>query len=173
MISNVPGEIIKKYQKYNNIKFILPNINREELLRNYFSGADIFILPTRYDVFGMVFLEAMSCGLPVITVEEYATPEIVSDKTTGFLLKKCKTVYHKLFSRFSRRKWIALGKRVKEIDEPELVEEIVEKTSILIENEKLRKDMGENARQEISGGKFSIKNRNEKLKRIYADAVSS
>jgi regulator of replication initiation timing len=53
------------------------------------------------------------------------------------------------------------------------VNQIVEKTSLLVENASLRRRLGRQARASIEEGKFSIKNRNTKLKRIFDEAVSA
>jgi glycosyltransferase involved in cell wall biosynthesis len=52
-----------------------------------------------------------------------------------------------------------------------VIKELVEKTSIFIEDERLRRRMGIAGRREIEAGKFSIKRRNEKLKRIFGEAI--
>ena len=48
-----------------NIHF-LPFMNQNELAC-YYAAADIFIMPTRYDIWGLVINEAMSFGLPVLS----------------------------------------------------------------------------------------------------------
>lgn len=55
-------------------------------LPRYYHLADIFILPSLYESFGIVFIEAMAAGLPIITTKTAAIPEIVS-KNTGILVK--------------------------------------------------------------------------------------
>ena len=49
---------------------------------------DIMILPTKRDYFPTVILEAMRCGMPVISTREGAIPEIVDDGQNGFLVEK-------------------------------------------------------------------------------------
>ena len=51
------------------------------------------------------------------------------------------------------------------------MEELVEKTSILIDDEKLRRKMGKAGRQEIETGKFSLEKRNERLRKIFDKAT--
>lgn len=51
-----------------------------------YRAADIFVLPTRVEPFGLVFLEAMAAGLPVIGTRISAVPEIVADGDTGILV---------------------------------------------------------------------------------------
>ncbi|MCM8831633.1 MAG: glycosyltransferase family 4 protein [Candidatus Omnitrophica bacterium] len=49
---------------------------------------DIFVLPTYYDAFGIVLIEAMAAGCPVISTRVGAIPEIVIEGETGILVKK-------------------------------------------------------------------------------------
>jgi glycosyltransferase involved in cell wall biosynthesis len=53
---------------------------------NLYSQADVFVMPTYAEAFGMVFLEAMAAGLPVIASQLPQIYEIVSDGETGFLV---------------------------------------------------------------------------------------
>ena len=56
-----------------------------ERLRSAYVEADVFCLPTRFEPFGIVFLEAMFHGLPCIGPDAWAIPEIIEDGETGFL----------------------------------------------------------------------------------------
>ena len=38
-------------------------------LREFYLASDVFALPTRSDVWGLVINEAMACGLPVVTTD--------------------------------------------------------------------------------------------------------
>lgn len=49
-------------------------------------GADVFVLPTRDEAFGIVFQEAAAAGLPAIGTRLNAVPEIVHDGETGLLV---------------------------------------------------------------------------------------
>lgn len=51
-----------------------------------YEQADIFVMPTYRDSFGMVYLEAMASGLPVVAGRISAVPEIVDQGKTGFLV---------------------------------------------------------------------------------------
>jgi len=68
IVGGEPQEEIKKFVEDNNltnVKFIGLLTSKE--LSKYYAMADIFMLCTRTDVWGLVILEAMSYGLPVIT----------------------------------------------------------------------------------------------------------
>lgn len=58
----------------------------EKWFRCWFE-ADIFVLPTRSEAFGMVLQEAAAAGLPVVSTGINAIPEIVTNGLTGILLK--------------------------------------------------------------------------------------
>lgn len=53
---------------------------------NTYLEADIFIFPTQHETFGLVNLEAMEAGLPVVSTMEGSIPEIVDNGKTGFLV---------------------------------------------------------------------------------------
>ena len=48
--------------------------------------ADIFVLPTRQEAFGLVFQEAAAAGLPRIGTRTSAVPELIADGTSGLLV---------------------------------------------------------------------------------------
>ncbi|WP_171299522.1 glycosyltransferase family 4 protein [Enterococcus cecorum] len=78
----------------NDIKLSLPK-NVEILdfvdkstLEKYYLAADIFVLPTREDIWGLVINEAMGKGLPVITTDRCgAGLELVKDGGNGYIIK--------------------------------------------------------------------------------------
>ncbi len=60
---------------------------RTEDVGKYYGMADIFVLPSRYEPFANVCLEAMACGLPVITTKTNGASELVKEGENGFLLE--------------------------------------------------------------------------------------
>lgn len=56
----------------------------------YFKNADVFVFPTFYhnETFGLVILEAMQAGLPVISTMEGGIPDVVLDGVTGILVEQ-------------------------------------------------------------------------------------
>lgn len=55
-------------------------------LERYYRAADIFIMLSKFDTFGMVVLEAMAASLPVIVSSNVGAKDIVEDGINGFVL---------------------------------------------------------------------------------------
>ncbi|MBN2124045.1 MAG: glycosyltransferase family 4 protein, partial [Deltaproteobacteria bacterium] len=55
-------------------------------IEKYYFASDIFIMPSSYDTFGMVVLEAMMAGLPVIITEKVGAKDLIRSGTQGFVL---------------------------------------------------------------------------------------
>jgi glycosyltransferase involved in cell wall biosynthesis len=55
-------------------------------LPKFFALADVFVLPSRIDSFGMVVSEALACGLPVIVTENVGAKDLVCEGVSGWII---------------------------------------------------------------------------------------
>ena len=172
MICDVPEQFKRKYSSFENIKIYEPKFSREVLYEKFYSKADIFVLPTRSDTFGMVFLEAMAFELPIVTVDGFARDEIIEDGKNGFIVEGYPyKIFDENYQHSTKYGHFSLiEKHLTEKDKNKVASNLVEKLSILIEDENLMKRMGKNGKK-ILKEKFSIENRNKKLRRIYEEAL--
>jgi D-inositol-3-phosphate glycosyltransferase len=65
------------------VKFV--GMKRQEELPDYYNAAEMVIMPSHYESFGMVTLEAMACGTPVITTNVAGVSQLI-DKKHGALI---------------------------------------------------------------------------------------
>jgi UDP-glucose:(heptosyl)LPS alpha-1,3-glucosyltransferase len=61
-------------------------------LRRIYAAADMFILPTIYDPFSNACLEALACGLPVITTRANGFSEIIEDRIHGCIVNRANDI---------------------------------------------------------------------------------
>lgn len=87
----------------------------QDTLPYYYSAAEAVVVPSHYESFGMVALEAMACGIPVVASQIGGLVFLVQDGVTGFTVP---------------------------VDEPQAM---AERLTELINNPELRLDMGANA----------------------------
>jgi glycosyltransferase involved in cell wall biosynthesis len=76
--------LVEAQRAVNNVEF-LGYVSHEELPTHY-AWCDLMALPSHYEGFANVYLEAMSCGKPVIGCTTGGTPEAVIDGATGLLV---------------------------------------------------------------------------------------
>jgi glycosyltransferase involved in cell wall biosynthesis len=60
----------------------------EETKYQLLAAADLFVLPSLHEAFGLVYLEAMHCGLPVVATVPGGHEDFLSDGRTGFLVPR-------------------------------------------------------------------------------------
>jgi glycosyltransferase involved in cell wall biosynthesis len=70
----------------NNVRFLGALPNDDDVVR-WYRRADIFCLPSVQEGFGMVFVEAMASGLPVVATLSAAIPEVVPRNRAGLLVQ--------------------------------------------------------------------------------------
>ena len=64
----------------------LGEVVREEMFR-FYSAGDLFVFPGIRESLGMVYLEAQSCGLPVVAFADGGVPEVVAHEVSGYLVR--------------------------------------------------------------------------------------
>jgi UDP-glucose:(heptosyl)LPS alpha-1,3-glucosyltransferase len=107
--------LAKKLGISDKIRF---NIGLTSEIYKYFAASDIFLFPTLYEPFGLVILEAMASGLPVVTSKIAGAAELIEDGKEGLLLEN-----------------------------PKNPKEIADKLNYLLSNESLLRKMGRDARK--------------------------
>lgn len=89
-------------------------------IANEYLSSSVYALPSRFEGFGMVLIEAMACGIPCVAFDCPCGPrDIIKDGEDGFLVENGN------------------------------IKQFAKQLSILIENEQLRKKMGKNARRNV------------------------
>lgn len=85
VVSRVTSEITDRYRGAP-ISFVDSRLPRTEVVERLLPSADLFVLPTLQESFGMAALEALAAGLPIVATDVYALREIVEDGRNGILL---------------------------------------------------------------------------------------
>ena len=91
-----------------------------ETLPLYYNAADVCVVPSHYESFGLVAVEAMASGVPVVASRVGGLTGTVKDGETGYLVP-----------------WLC-------------PEPFAERIELLLENEPLRKDLGESGREAMA-----------------------
>jgi len=76
--------IFNKYKNNKNIKHL--KSQPENDLKNFYNFSDVFVSCSLEDGFSMVQLQAMACGLPIITTFNTGASELINDGEEGFVL---------------------------------------------------------------------------------------
>ena len=80
---NIGGKNEKKSENWLDFGYV----SNPETMAQLYSAADIYLFPTLAETFGLTIVEAMSCGLPVVTFETGGVPEIVENNKTGLVVE--------------------------------------------------------------------------------------
>lgn len=152
--------------KSPNVIYMDQRLEKDDFYNQIFGDCDIYVQPTMCDSYGVSILEAMSTGLPIVCTDDFTLPEMVEDGVNGFTVKSPVSWYEHLRNGY----YDEYKNKIKK-NYPETVKELVDKISILIEDSSLRKKMGQNSFNMVESGKFSIKERNKKLKEIYEKSL--
>lgn len=171
IISPVSEEVKQKFAKNKKIVFLGPQ--PYDRVCELYRETDVFVFPTHFDTYGFVIPEAFSYGIPVISVDHFSIPELVEDGKTGLILKN----YYSTFradrgyahsKMYLHERYRADGAK----NPPEwFIDDLSGAMKKLIEDDKLRKNLSQNAKKEALEGKFSMKLWKEKMGRIYRESL--
>lgn len=88
----IGGKVTDEYRqivdenRLTNVHFL--SFIQPEQLKKYYMAADLFVLPTREDIWGLVVNEAMAFGLPVITTNRCVSGmEMIKNEDSGIIVK--------------------------------------------------------------------------------------
>lgn len=165
--SGVPEKIKQSYQKIPGLRIVDKPLSWEELERE-FLAADIFVMPTHVTP-SMVFLDAMSYQLPIITTDIWANPEYVRDGENGLL------VHHAFAGNYTENDIVhfdspAFQKALQTVDRG-MVDDFAAAIRLLIENPELRMKMGISGRQLVEE-KHSMEVWRSELKKVLDEALN-
>jgi glycosyltransferase involved in cell wall biosynthesis len=76
-------ERVAKYQLGDRVKFV----GMQSDIRPYLWSADVFVLPSLYEGFPLVALEAAASGLPIVVSALYGVEDLLLDGDNGFLIE--------------------------------------------------------------------------------------
>lgn len=75
------NSLIRKYHLEDKIYLLGKVMNPYKYVKN----SDLFILPSRYEPFGLVIIESMTLGVPVLATENHATSKIIQNRKNGYI----------------------------------------------------------------------------------------
>ena len=73
--------LAREHGVWHDVRFI----GKQEPVEEILSVADLFLMPSASETFGLAALEAMACGVPVVSTDIGGLPELNVDGVTGFL----------------------------------------------------------------------------------------
>ncbi len=81
-----PADPYRRWSERNGLGSAAIFLGYQKDLVPFYGAADLFVLPTQYDPFANVCLEAMACGTPVITTQMNGISEIIKNGYDGYVL---------------------------------------------------------------------------------------
>jgi len=83
-VGSAPGNALTLLQAHRNVIYKGAVPHRE--LASLLGSCDALVFPSFFEGFGLVILEAMACGLPVITTEATAGPDLIRQGVNGWIV---------------------------------------------------------------------------------------
>lgn len=141
--------ILEKYGLDHKVK-LLGKIPRKQLAILY-QAADLFVMPSIYEPFGWVAIEAMAAQLPVVATDVGGPSEIVIHEQTGLLVPVHKDTSHKHHHKVD-------------------IDTLTEAQIRLLQNELLSKALGKKGQQRVIND-FSLKNMLQSTLDVYCHVL--
>lgn len=86
-IGGIPTNESWAYKLDNAKNIVFKEFQNESVIKKFMMAADVFVFPTREDIWGLVVNEAMAYGLPVISTDKsVAALELIEDGVNGFIV---------------------------------------------------------------------------------------
>lgn len=79
----IAEELVRELDLHDEVRFVGKQQDMEEI----FAIADLFLLPSEYESFGLSALEAMAGGAPVVATNVGGIPEIITQGVNGYMAK--------------------------------------------------------------------------------------
>jgi glycosyltransferase involved in cell wall biosynthesis len=76
----------KERMHLDEVRFLGPLSHEDRGIASFLEQSSIFVLPSLYEEFPVVNLEAMASGLPIVATRVGANPEVIVDGETGFIV---------------------------------------------------------------------------------------
>ncbi|MBI2134578.1 glycosyltransferase family 4 protein [Candidatus Woesearchaeota archaeon] len=125
----------------------------QEFMVHFLNAADIYAAPSRLEGFGMVQVEAMSCGKPVISINKMGPAETIIHNETGFLARVAEEIV-------LDQEWVypSMGfeeQKIVEFQEPKTfayradINDLKDFTLKLLTDSELREKMGRKGREHV------------------------
>lgn len=90
---HAPGDITfeeyfkKEYKELEKFVVFSGYVSDEDL-ENFYKNANIFIVPSKYESFGLIYIEAMKYSLPSISTFGGGIPEVIENGVNGYLIEE-------------------------------------------------------------------------------------
>jgi glycosyltransferase involved in cell wall biosynthesis len=79
-------QTLESQAKHLNITDSVTFAGYQSDMVSVYKAMDVFVLPSRHEGFGLVSIEAMSMGVPVVATKVVGTVDVIQDGTTGLLI---------------------------------------------------------------------------------------
>jgi len=122
-----------------------------EFMANVINACDIYAAPSRIEGFGMIQVEAMACGKPVISINKGGPAETIIHGKTGFLAESAEEI--NLSEEWAYPSMGFSSKQIIKFDSPKTfayranIDDLIKYTKMLLENPELCREMGEAGRK--------------------------